>query len=669
MREFAEQEIRIPTGPFEGRRFRCDRLPFNGVWFDEIDSGKWKRHVATGPTQSSKSMTCFIIPTLYHLFEVRESVICGLPDKNLVQDKWYRDLYPVIAASKYAIYLPQRGEGSRGGRIERGVEFTNGVTLRFMTGGGGDKSRASFTSRVLVVTETDGFDQSGGGSREADKITQLEARTSAYGDRARIYMECTLSFESGRTWQEYTKGTASKLVLPCPHCEEWVTPEREHLQGWRDAESVIEAKEKARFLCPACGAEWDNAQREQANAAPRLLHRGQSINEDGKVEGEVPATDTLGFRWSAVNNLLVTPGEIGAREWRASRSIDDENAEREMCQFVWALPAKKAALDDREITIEGLTAQIGPTGRGIVPDKAEHLTLAVDVGKWFLHWVALAWMPDATAIVVDYGVIETHAQAIGEERGILAGLRQARDMANEGWPKESAGKMKPDIALVDYGYKTEPVSEFILETEPRQGHAGVWRACKGYGAGQNRDATYRAPKRRSDMVVRLGDHYHIARLKEPKLWLVESSADHWKSWLHERIRTPVGEPGSFLLFSATAQEHMSYAKHLTAERQVEEFSAAKGRYIKWEVIRRNNHYLDASSLACVAGHLAGVRVIKRAEGAAGAIGRGQPVQAVIGAAAGSGMLGTRTGRAPARSNTSGWFNAARRRGASARRGR
>lgn len=28
MREFAEQEIVIPDGPFEGRRFRCDRLPY-----------------------------------------------------------------------------------------------------------------------------------------------------------------------------------------------------------------------------------------------------------------------------------------------------------------------------------------------------------------------------------------------------------------------------------------------------------------------------------------------------------------------------------------------------------------------------------------------------------------------------------------------------------------
>ena len=62
------------------------------------------------------------------------------------------------------------------------------------------------------------------------------------------------------------------------------------------------------------------------------------LDASGQVQGELPATDTLGFRWSAVHNLFLTPGEIAADEWRASRSADEENAERELRQFVWCLP-------------------------------------------------------------------------------------------------------------------------------------------------------------------------------------------------------------------------------------------------------------------------------------------------------------------------------------------
>jgi hypothetical protein len=160
MRQFAEEEVIIPDGPFAGRPFRCARQPYTGLWFDEVDSGRWTRCVATGPTQSGKTLSCFIIPLLYHLFEMGETVICGLPDMDMASDKWNMDILPVLEQSRYRDLMPQRGGGSRGGKVES-VKFTNGATLKFMSGGGSDKSRAGFTSRVVVVTETDGMDQPG----------------------------------------------------------------------------------------------------------------------------------------------------------------------------------------------------------------------------------------------------------------------------------------------------------------------------------------------------------------------------------------------------------------------------------------------------------------------------------------------------------------------------
>lgn len=92
MRQFAESEIIIPDGPLRGRQFRCDRQPYTGLWFQAVDSGHWNRYVATGPTQSGKTLSCFIIPLLYHLFEMEETVICGLPDMDMAGDKWREDI-------------------------------------------------------------------------------------------------------------------------------------------------------------------------------------------------------------------------------------------------------------------------------------------------------------------------------------------------------------------------------------------------------------------------------------------------------------------------------------------------------------------------------------------------------------------------------------------------
>ncbi|MCC7336838.1 MAG: phage terminase large subunit family protein [Pirellulaceae bacterium] len=230
MRQFAEDEIVLPSGPFAGSRFRVHRQPYTGLWFDQVDSGQFSRFVATGPTQSGKTIACFVIPLLYHLFEYGETVICGLPDMDMATDKWREDLLPIIERSKYRDQLPKQGSGSRGGLVQS-LQFRNGATLKFMSGGGGDKSRAAFTSRVVVITETDGRNEPGRNSRESDKISQLIARTRAFGHRSRIYMECTVSTETGRTWQEYTRGTCSHIVLPCPLCNAWVSPEREHLVG------------------------------------------------------------------------------------------------------------------------------------------------------------------------------------------------------------------------------------------------------------------------------------------------------------------------------------------------------------------------------------------------------------------------------------------------------
>src|SRR5690554_7225306 len=79
MREFAESEVVIPDGPFEGRRFNCDRQPFTRLLYDAIDSGDYNRFFITGPTQSGKSLSAWVVPIMYHLFEVGETVIAAVP--------------------------------------------------------------------------------------------------------------------------------------------------------------------------------------------------------------------------------------------------------------------------------------------------------------------------------------------------------------------------------------------------------------------------------------------------------------------------------------------------------------------------------------------------------------------------------------------------------------
>jgi hypothetical protein len=95
--------------------------------------------------------------------------------------------------------------------------------------------------------------------------------------------------------------------------------------------------------------------------------------------------------------------------------------------------------------------------------------------------------------------------------------------------------------------------------------------------------------------------------------------DHWKRWLHDRLMTPVGNPGSLVLFgepperqdrmSSDQKGHFSYAKHLTNEVEVEEVLKGRGRVRRWKVKSDTQHWLDATYMAAVAGSMCGVSVI------------------------------------------------------------
>ena len=91
--------------------------------------------------------------------------------------------------------------------------------------------------------------------------------------------------------------------------------------------------------------------------------------------------------------------------------------------------------------------------------------------------------------------------------------------------------------------------------------------------------------------------------------LVEVNADHWKTWIHERLSTPQDAPGAMTFFHAPPRDHYVLARQLTAEKQVQVSVSGKGDVIRWERVRRNNHYLDCAYNAAAAAHAVGVRLL------------------------------------------------------------
>jgi phage terminase large subunit GpA-like protein len=533
-------------------------------------------------------------------------VVAGLPTAEMAHDKWSMDFLPVIEASPTLRgLLPNSGAGSRRGKVSTSVRFGNGSTLRFMSFGGSDKSVAGFTTRVLAVTEVDAVDAVSETSKEADKLKQLEGRQRAHlATGCKTYLECTVSTSNGRIWSEYLGGSQSRIARPCPHCGNFVTPEREHLSGWQTAESELEARQNAAWACPDCGQLWTETERRAANLRGVLVHKEQEVTRAGEVIGPLPPTKTLSFRWSAVDNHFARAEDIAADEWLATREHDRENAEKELRQFVFCLPYDPPDVELTPLDAEQVKKRTAATKKGVLPPGALGVTVGVDTGKRALHWVAIAWQQSGAGQIIDYGLQTVDADRLGTKASLAAALKSLSSYFTRGWQQDGK-QIAPAQVWIDSGYHEhqEPVYAFCGEINSGLTFgAERYRPSKGYGDGQRRMSRYYAPQKINNEVRHIAPGYHLTRSRNRTL-LVHVNSDHWKSELHGRFSLPPDSSTAITLYEAADKaEHAEFAEQLTAERQVEKWQEGRGEFITWERIRRQNHYLDAAYLAIAAGH-------------------------------------------------------------------
>jgi phage terminase large subunit GpA-like protein len=598
MLEFASESIVIPDGPYAGTSWNPDRQPAQRLFFQEVDSGRWRRFAVVGPTQTGKTLACFVTPLLYHLFEKNQTTAAGVPHQDIAFDKWTQDIKPAIEAGPFADLIMDSGPGSRGGRFTA-VKFRNGAILRFMGAGGSDKTRSGFTAPVLAATEVDGYDEVSKTSREADKVSQMEGRTRAYGDHARTYLECTVSIETGRIWQEYIKGSHARILIPCPECGAWITLERENLIGWQDASSEIDAERNAAWQCGVCRRTFDDEARGAAHRRAVLAHEGQTVDRHGNIIGAYPDTRTLGFRWSAGNNLFLSAGFMAGEEWRAERAADKDTANRKLCQQSWTIPPPIVKDFDEAITPEDVEARSNYVPRGLVPAWAQLVTVGVDCHKYQHYYVATAWALNGDGQVIDYGVVDTHAKQLGEERGIDNGLERVYDLTSNGWVFDGGGMMQLTAAGVDSGGPAwNRIVYSFCKRHPR------FIPTKGEGISQvESHRHYSQPRSTGNVVIKIGDQYDWVRLKYPRgTNLLRFNTDHFKTWIHTRLQTPDCEPGTMRIFGRP-EEHKTFSQHLAAEQEVIDKDTGLPR---WVAISRANHYLDAFILSAVVARTKGV---------------------------------------------------------------
>lgn len=604
--EFAEEVIRIPEGRSQGERYRADRQPVQRFILQAFGDRSFNRFAGTGCVQSGKTLIFVDIPVAYHIRELQESVILFGPNMVTCFDKWKKEIEPVFRASPDLEWLlPRKGRGSRGG-LSESIEFRNGTELKFMSAGGGDEKRSGYTGRVVVITEADKMDEGSETSRETNPITQVIQRTFSYDEDSWIGIESTVSIPTGRIWQEYESGTRFECMAQCQYCGEWSLPDRGCISGINESANVVQAGRQGHFSCPICLERWTSEDREFMVRQMKLVGRGQKIEKDGRIVGELAETDTWSIRWNAFHNLFWKSSFIIKHHWRARKSAEREDhemedLEREECQSFWTEPYEPPPLEDVKLDAESVRTKIGPWSREILPEDTECTGLGIDLGKYTCWWALLAGMPTGIHCPV-YGAFTTPMSGkMNVKAAVLAALMQFwEDVLDVGFMEEaSQNRQKASRVWIDGGWEPTVVSRFIRKVAP--GRRSGFRLSRGRGQSMIRPTKYVGPIRKDRRVRWIGDHWFGQWNTKERVVETYFDADHHKLSIQHALDVPVGGLGGMTFYRSISSdprhmEHSRISRHITNERLERVSDPVRGVTERW-VKHGQNHWLDCLAMA------------------------------------------------------------------------
>lgn len=550
--------------------------------------GRYRRVVLVTAAQSGKTETLFDI--IGERLDNRPAPIIYVgPSKEFVTDQFeprLRELF--MQSASLASKMPGGIDGKRQKKVLKRV---NGTRLRLAHAGSSTALKSDPASMALV-DEYDEMLRNVNG--QGDPLGLVEARGDTYADfttgivstPSTGMIETETDPASGlefwkpvdtddiadvqspiwRLWQE---GTRHHWCWPCVHCGEYFVPRFSLLQ-WPKNATPMQARREAFVKCPHCGGILEERHKAQMNAKGRHVAPGQTIDRDGNVAGSPPESSTLSFWVSGLASPFVTFGQRAETYLTALRS-------NESAKIQTATNAQFG-----ELYIDG-SGDVPPWEQiferrqgykpGTVNDAVRYLTTGIDVQKDRLIYVVRGWGAFATSWLIKHGEI--------------LGATAETDI----WAR-----------LDDF--LAAPIDEHLIKLCYID---SGFRPGKREGVPVNRVYEFCRRHRRFVFPTKGSSHTMLRPLVKAQievtqqgksakygLELIRLDTDHWKSWVHERLRWPSDQAGAWHLHNEVDE---NYCRQLVSEVRVLGINGKP----QWVVRSRDNHFLDAEAMAAAAG--------------------------------------------------------------------
>lgn len=486
-----------------------------------------------------------------------------------------------------------------GKRMTRFRKLVGGVPLALAWAGSASQV-AGMAAKYAIIDELDRIDASIQG--EGDPFALVEARGFSFRDRIRAAISTPLSGSvdiehdeasglefwkqmqpediESPIWRLWQQGTRHHFAWPCPECGVYFIPRFKQLRwpGWPEARSAADAKRGAHLECPHCGGVIEEGAKRAMNARGVYAAPGQSVSPDGEVTGEPPDTTTLSFWVSGLCSPFVTFGERAA-SYVAAKLADDQAKLQGVINTGFGELYAPGAGDVPEW--EEVAALKRAYKRLDLPTGVRLLTLTADVQKRRIIYVIRGWGAKASSWLVDFGELHgptTESEVWNELAEVLH--RPIGDLViRRGFIDSGFRPGKPEQVPVNRVY--EFCRRFPRLVYPTKGRA-----------------TQDKPLVLSKIeVTPRGD------TRKYGLDLILLDTDHFKSWVHERIRWEADKPGAWLLPADATDD---YCKQIVSEARVKRPNGAP----QWVQRSRENHYLDCEAMQAAVAHMLNAHLIR-----------------------------------------------------------
>lgn len=524
------------------------------------------------------------------------------PSKEFVTDQFEPRLRGLFEQSKSLQSKIVGGLDSK--RQKKTLKRVNGTTLR-LAHAGSSTALKSDPAAIALVDEYDEMLKNVNG--QGDPLGLIEARGDTYADftvgivstpscgMIEIEHDEASGLDFWRAvdpediddiqspiWRLWQEGTRHHWCWQCAQCGEYFVP-RFNLLEWPKNATPAQARREAFVRCPRNGCILEDRHKAQMNANGRHVAPGQVVDRGGNVTGEPAETSTLSFWVSGLASPFVTIGQRAETYLTALRSNESSKIQTATnSQF-------------GELYIDG-SGDVPPWEQifdrrlgyksGTVDNAVRYLTVGIDVQKDRLIYVVRGWGAFATSWLVKHGEI--------------LGNTAETDV----WARTDDFLETPiddhliKLCYVDSGFRPGKPEGVPVNR--------VYEFCRRHRRfvfptkGSSRPML-RPLIRAQVEVTQQGSAAKYG------LELIRLDSDHWKSWVHERLRWPADQPGAWHLHHDVDE---SYCRQLVSEVRV---LGANGKP-QWIVRSRDNHYLDAEALAAAAGYQLNVQHLRGSSG-------------------------------------------------------